>query len=84
MDRNRSTNVADHGTHACSGLCRAERVVDVSFVHGDATDVLINTQVIVEVLSESTELLDRGEKFAGYRSLPSLADYLLVLTPEPE
>jgi Uma2 family endonuclease len=45
---------------------------------GDATDVLTNPQVVAEVLSGSTELLDRGKKFAGYRSLPSLADYLLV------
>ena len=35
-------------------------------------------RVIVEVLSESTERFDRGEKFVGYRSLSSLADYLLV------
>jgi Uma2 family endonuclease len=45
---------------------------------GDATDVLTNPQVVVEVLSDSTERFDRGEKFAGYRSLPSLADYLMV------
>jgi Uma2 family endonuclease len=57
---------------------------DVSLVCGrpqfidGATDVLTNPQVIVEVLSDSTELFDRGEKFAGYRSLPSLSDYLLV------
>jgi Uma2 family endonuclease len=57
---------------------------DVSVVCGepqcldDHTDVLTNPQVIVEVLSESTERFDRGEKFAGYRSLPSLVDYLLV------
>jgi Uma2 family endonuclease len=47
------------------------------FVDG-ATDVITNPQVIVEVLSDSTERFDRGEKFAGYRSLPSLVDYLLV------
>jgi Uma2 family endonuclease len=44
----------------------------------DATDVIRNPKVVVEVLSDSTERFDRGEKFVGYRSLPSLADYLLV------
>jgi Uma2 family endonuclease len=35
-------------------------------------------RVIVEVLSESTEAYDRGEKFAVYRQLPSLIEYLLI------
>lgn len=37
-----------------------------------------NPVVIVEVLSDSTEAYDRGEKFAHYRRIPSLRDYLLV------
>jgi Uma2 family endonuclease len=45
---------------------------------GDASDVITNPRVIVEVLSTSTEGFDRGEKFVGYRSLPSMVDYLLV------
>jgi Uma2 family endonuclease len=32
----------------------------------------------VEVLSESTAAFDRGDKFAAYRSLPSLQEYVLV------
>jgi Uma2 family endonuclease len=39
----------------------------------------VNPVVIVEVLSDSTEAYDRGEKFAHYRRIPSLRDYLLVL-----
>ena len=39
---------------------------------------LLNPQVIVEVLSPSTEAFDRGEKFARYRRLESLSDYVLV------
>ena len=35
-------------------------------------DTLLNPQVIVEVLSESTERFDRGEKFDHYREIPSL------------
>lgn len=34
--------------------------------------------LIVEVLSESTEAFDRGDKFAAYRSLDSLQEYVLV------
>jgi Uma2 family endonuclease len=41
-------------------------------------DTLLNPQVIVEILSKSTEDYDRGTKFVHYRSLPSLAEYLLV------
>jgi Uma2 family endonuclease len=39
---------------------------------------LLNPQVIFEVLSPSTEAFDRGDKFARYRRLDSLTDYVLV------
>lgn len=39
---------------------------------------VINPTLLVEVLSDSTESFDRGEKFARYRSLESLRAYLLV------
>ncbi|MDQ7781808.1 MAG: Uma2 family endonuclease [Desulfomonilaceae bacterium] len=41
-------------------------------------DTLLNPTVIVEVLSPSTEAYDRGEKFAHYRRLESLQEYVLV------
>ena len=41
-------------------------------------DVLLNPSLIVEVLSDSTEAYDRGGKFALYRQIPSLKEYLLV------
>ena len=44
---------------------------------------LLNPQVIVEVLSRSTQDFDRGDKFARYRKIVSLTDYLLVSTDEP-
>jgi len=47
-------------------------------LHDDRRDVLLNPSLIVEVLSPSTEAYDRGEKFAIYRRLPSLLEYLLV------
>jgi Uma2 family endonuclease len=44
----------------------------------DRRDVLMNPTLIVEVLSDSTEAYDRGDKFAYYRSIPSLRAYLLL------
>ncbi len=34
--------------------------------------------LIVEVLSESTEAFDRGDKFANYQQLPTLQEYILI------
>ncbi len=44
----------------------------------DDPDAITNPTVIVEVLSDSTEASDRGDKFAHYRRLPSLQQYVLV------
>ena len=41
-------------------------------------DTLLNPAVIIEVLSDSTEAYDRGEKFAQYRRIDSLREYVLV------
>lgn len=41
-------------------------------------DTLLNPTLIIEVLSSATEAYDRGEKFAHYRRLESLQEYLLV------
>ena len=46
-------------------------------------DTLLNPQVIIEVLSESTEKYDRGDKFTHYRALESMSDYLLVAQNQP-
>lgn len=44
----------------------------------DGLETLRNPRVVIEVLSESSEAFDRGDKFAGYRSIASLTDYVLV------
>lgn len=46
----------------------------------DLADRLVKREpvLVVEVLSPSTAAFDRGDKFADYRALPSLAEYLLV------
>jgi Uma2 family endonuclease len=41
-------------------------------------DTLLNPQVVIEVLSGSTEEYDRGVKFDHYRGVESLTDYLLI------
>ena len=44
----------------------------------DVFDILLNPIILVEVLSPSTEVYDRGEKFRHYRQLSSLQEYILV------
>ncbi len=58
-------------------VCGEPRFEDQAF------DTLLNPTVIIEVLSDSTEKYDRGEKFAHYRALDSLTDYLLVAQNQP-
>lgn len=48
----------------------------------DHRDTILNPTVICEVLSQSTEAHDRGFKFAQYRRLDSLQEYLLVWQSE--
>ena len=42
------------------------------------TDTLVNPVMIAEVLSKSTKGYDRDEKFAAYRTIPSLQEYILI------
>jgi Uma2 family endonuclease len=46
-------------------------------------DTLINPTLIVEVLSPSTERLDRGVKFNKYQQIPTLREYVLVSQEQP-
>lgn len=45
---------------------------------------LTNPQVIVEVLSETTERYDRGDKWSAYRQIPTLTDYVMVSSTKRE
>ena len=42
------------------------------------TDTLLNPQLIIEVLSPSTEGYDRGKKFEQYQRIPSFVEYVLI------
>jgi Uma2 family endonuclease len=62
---------------------------DVSVVCGEMRfagaeeDTLVNPTLLAEVLSDSTEGYDRGEKFEHYRRISSLRAYLLVGQRKP-
>jgi Uma2 family endonuclease len=58
-------------------VCGEPRFEDESF------DTLLNPVLIVEVLSHTTEAYDRGKKFESYRTIDSLAEYVLVAQNEP-
>jgi len=45
-------------------------------------DTLLNPQVVIEILSESTEKYDRGAKFRHYQQMPSIKEYVLVSQDE--
>jgi Uma2 family endonuclease len=57
---------------------------DVMLIQGDLQlqegrkDTVINPLMIAEVLSDSTEAYDRSGKFAAYRTIPSLQEYVLI------
>jgi len=44
----------------------------------DGPDALLNPEIVIEVLSESTEKYDRLEKFDCYKTIPSFREYVLV------
>ncbi len=56
--------------------CGEEKYLDDNF------DTLLNSTIIFEVLSPSTENYDRGRKFKLYRSILSLKNYVLVSSME--
>jgi Uma2 family endonuclease len=45
---------------------------------GNSQSNVINPLIIVEVLSNSTQAYDRGDKFKSYRSLPTFQEYILI------
>ncbi|HLK58201.1 MAG TPA: Uma2 family endonuclease [Chthonomonadaceae bacterium] len=51
--------------------------------HDEQGDVLLNPTLVFEVLSPSTEAVDRGKKFEGYRRIASFTDYVLIAQDEP-
>ncbi len=62
---------------------------DISVICGETRladgrqDVFTNPTVLIEILSESTEAYDRGQKTEFYRTIPSLREYLLIAQHRP-
>lgn len=52
-------------------------------LEGERHNTLLNPTLLVEVLSPTTEAYDRGEKFAHYRRLESLREYILIAQDRP-
>jgi len=75
LSSNMRVQVAATGLHTYPDVvvvCGPPRFTD------DHSDTLLNPVVIVEVLSPSTEAYDRGDKFAHYRTIESLTDYIMI------
>jgi Uma2 family endonuclease len=53
-------------------VCEKEEYED------EHNDVLLNPVVLIEILSDSTEAYDRGDKFSHYQEIPSFGEYILV------
>jgi Uma2 family endonuclease len=60
---------------------------DLSIVDGQPVmkhkHTILNPVLLVEVLSDSTEDYDKGDKFKNYKTLPSLREYVLVAQNKP-
>ena len=66
------------------------RYPDLSALCGEAKfenlgnqELLVNPQLIVEILSESTAEFDRGYKFTYYKSIESFTEYILIAQDRP-
>lgn len=57
-------------------VCDNPQFVDNEF------DTLTNPNVVIEILSPSTEKMDRGPKFHAYLKMPSLQAYILIAQDE--
>ena len=72
-----------------TGKANSYRYPDIAVVCGQPefadshVDTLLNSTLLIEILSPSTEASDRGDKFAEYRGISSLQEYLLVAQDRP-
>jgi Uma2 family endonuclease len=82
--RGRSCQVFSNDLKVCvenSGLYAYPDVVALCGepqLHDRQQDVLLNPELIVEVLSPTTEAYDRGKKFNYYQQIATLTDYVLI------
>jgi Uma2 family endonuclease len=55
---------------------------ELQFQRVNVLDALVNPVLIVEVLSPSTSARDEGQKFAAYKAIATVREYLLVAQDE--
>ncbi len=58
-------------------------VCDKLEIDTEDPNAALNPVLLVEVLSDSSEAYDRGQKFAHYRRIPSLREYMIVSQHSP-
>jgi Uma2 family endonuclease len=91
---NALNDIEDFNTEVCSNDLKVfipaiNKAVypDLTVVKGTAImkhkHVITNPTLLVEVLSDSTETYDQGDKFKHYKTLPSLIEYVLVAQNKP-
>jgi Uma2 family endonuclease len=82
--RDRPCNVYSSDMRVRTGRKGLYAYPDVVVTYGeekfadDERDTLLNPVVLIEVLSNSTELYDRNEKLVRYQQIPSLTAYLMI------
>ncbi len=69
----------------CSAYFYPDMLIVCGDIQADEADVdtILNPTVLMEVLSPSTEAVDRGKKLTCYRTLPSLQTYVLIAQDTP-
>ncbi len=84
--RGRPCRVYGSDMRVCARQRRSYFYPDISALCGqpifleDRRDNLVNPNLVIEVLSPSTEAYDRGRKFELYRGIQSLTQYVLIST----
>ena len=71
-----------YGQADASVVCGAVHTHKVTKKEKPLGEAVTNPVIVVEVLSPSSEVRDRGEKFAAYKQIPSLREYVLVAQDE--
>jgi Uma2 family endonuclease len=88
--------VGDRGCRVFTSDMRIKIAARSHYVYPDASvvcerpvfedekrDTLLNPLLVIEVLSESSEAYDRGDKFRQYQTIPSVREYVLLSQTEP-
>ena len=70
--RTRGATSASYMYPDLAAVCADPEFADNEF------DVFLNPSLVIEILSPSTEKWDRGGKFARYRQIENLVDYVLI------